>query len=208
MRMAHDPDAVDSLRAPAPDKPWRALVSGCMLGWGCGVDGTDYGMGGTLADFFGHPLVETVPFCPEDVALGTPRGMPDLHGGDGFAVLDGEGRALDEKGNDLSWGMIEGAAAMTRFAQDENVDFAVLTDMSGACGTQVIPDGCRFDEPRKYQQGVGVAAAMLIRARIPVVSQRDFRTLGALWKRIDPGHAVDADARDHHESDWYVDFFR
>jgi uncharacterized protein YbbK (DUF523 family) len=205
--MAHEPGAVDALREPTADEPWRVLVSGCMLGWGCGVDGTDYGMGGTLADLFGHDLVEAVPFCPEDVALGTPRGMPDIHDGDGFDVLDGKARVQDQRGNNLTWEMIEGAAAMTRFAQEQHVDFAVLTDTSAACGTQVISDGCRFDEPRKYRQGVGVAAAMLIRARIPVVSQRDHRTLGALWRRLDPGRAVDPDARDHHEGDWYLGYF-
>ena len=34
--------------------------------------------------------------------------MPDLHGGDGFAVLDGDARILDEHRNDLTEGMLAG----------------------------------------------------------------------------------------------------
>ena len=36
---------------------------------------------------------------------------------------------------------------MLALAKEHKVDFAVLTDRSGACGTQVISIGCRFEEP-------------------------------------------------------------
>lgn len=81
-------------------------------------------------------------------------------------------------------------------------DFAILTDMSAACGTQVISDGCRFDTPRRYQRGVGVAAATLIRAGVRVVAQRDFATLARLRTRAEPGYTPPPDARDHHEHPW------
>lgn len=80
-------------------------------------------------------------------------------------------------------GMITGAEAMTLYAKQERVDFAILMDMSGACATQVILDGSRFIEDRSYRMGVGVAAASLTRAGSPVVSQHDFRTLETLWYR-------------------------
>ena len=127
MRLPHDLGGVERLRVPTREDPWRVLVSGCILGMPCGVDGTDYGMGGTMLEFFAHPLVSTRAFCPEDTALGTPRGMPDIHGGDGFAVLDGAARVLDENGNDLTAGMIAGGEAMLAFAQTEEVDFAAGT---------------------------------------------------------------------------------
>jgi hypothetical protein len=68
----------------------------------------------------------------------------------------------------------------------------------------VISAGCRFDEPRRYQRGVGVAAALLIRAGVPVVSQRDFATLGKLRARLDPSFEPDPSARDHHEHPWVL----
>jgi len=208
MRLAHHhPEGLDALRTPTEADPWRVLVSGCMLGWGCGVDGSDYGMGGTLAEFFGHPCVQSLPFCPEDTALGTPRGMPDIHGGDGLDVLDSKAKVLDEQGHDLTAGMIAGAEAMLAFAREQRVELAVLTDMSAACGTQVISDGGRLVEPRRYRRGVGVAAALLVRAGIGVVSQRDYRTLEGLWRRLDVDGVATGDAIDHHESEWYREYF-
>ena len=207
MRMPHEPDAVAHLREPTPDDPWRVLLSGCMAGLQCGVDGTDYGFGGVMDVFFATPLARALPFCPEDVGLGTPRGWPDIHGGDGMDVLDGSAEVLDEDGNDQTQGMVTGAEAMTRFAKQERVDFAILMDMSGACATQVISDGSRFREDRVYKMGVGVAAASLLRAGIAVVSQRDFRTLDALHARVDPAHELNPEALDHHETTWYRSYF-
>lgn len=207
MRLPHEPGAVDRLREPTVADPWRVLLSGCMAGLACGVDGTDYGFGGVMDEFFSSDRVVALPFCPEDVGLGTPRGWPDIHGGDGFDVLDGRATVLDPDGADLTEGMIVGAEAMVRFAELEAIDFAVLMDMSAACGSQVISDGSRFAETRAYRAGVGVAAAGLLRAGVPVVSQRDARTLGALRARLDPTHEPDPDVLDHHRSPWFLSYF-
>ncbi len=207
MRLAHDPAARAALRSPTPSLPLRILVSGCILGQPCGVDGTDYGMGGCLGDLLRLPTVLAIGFCPEHHGLGTPRTMPDIHGGDGNDVLDGKARVFDQHGADLTEGMLVGARAMLMFAREHAVDCAILTDMSAACGSQVISDGGRFVPERRYRAGVGVAAALLSRHGIPIVSQRDHRTLQWLRHRLDPSHVVDAAARDHHETAWYVDYF-
>lgn len=96
---------------------------------------------------------------------------------------------------------------MILFAKQEQVDFAILMDMSGACATQVISEGTRFIEDRAYRMGVGVAAASRLRAGIPVVSQRDFRSLDALRARLDPTHTLNPEALDHHETPWYRKYF-
>ncbi len=100
MRMPPEPGAVARLREPRPDDPWRVLLSGCMAGLRCGADGTDYGFGGVMDVFFASPLAIAYPFCPEDVGLGTPRGWPDIYGGDDMDVLDGDAQVLDPGGND------------------------------------------------------------------------------------------------------------
>lgn len=207
MKLVHHPEAVAALRAPTERDPWRVLVSGCLTGMPCGVKGDDYGLGGCVDGLLGLPNVRAVPFCPEDHGIGTPRTMPDIHGGDGLVVLRGKARVLDEHGKDLTEGMLFGARAMVQRAQREQVDFAVLTDMSAACGSQVISDGCRFDEPRRFQKGFGVAAAALVEAGFAVVSQRDYATLGKLIARADPSYAPDPDALDHHEHPWTVGHF-
>ena len=204
MRLPHHPDAVGALREPTLDDPWRVLMSGCLSGLPCGVDGTDYGLGAARPAWFADPRVRSVAFCPEDHGLGTPRTMPDLHGGDGFAVLDGTAKVLDEHRNDLTAAMIAGAQAMLELALAERVDFALLTDRSGACGSQVISIGCRFEEPVHHARGVGVATALLIRHGIAVVSQRDPRTLGLLGAKLDPKFAPALDVVDHHESPWVI----
>ena len=164
-------------------------------------------MGDALGDLLSLPNLTATSFCPEQHSLGVPRGTPDIHGGDGNDVLDGRARVFDQGGNDLTTAMIDGANAMLEHARAERSELAILTDMSGACGSQVISDGCRFDQERHYRRGSGVAAALLARAGIPVCSQRDFRTLQMLRAHLDPSHSPDPDARDHHETDWYREYF-
>lgn len=207
---AHWTDPVGRFRKGIPSDPLRILVSGCIAGELCGIDGTDYGMGGSLQAILRLPSVTAITFCPETYAMGIPRGMPDIHGGDGFDVLDGTARVLDEQGTDLTAKMIEGVEAMVQTAMSRRAELALLTDMSAACGSQVISDGCRLVEQRGYRVGVGVAAAALLRAGIPVVSQRDYRTLVLIGRHLESDFVIPEGwegLSDHHESDWYRDAF-
>jgi len=204
MKLPHHPEVVDALRIPTREHPWRILVSGCLMGMPCGVGGDDYGLGTARPQWFADARVRTIPFCPEDYGIGTPRTMPDLHGGDGFAVLDGTAQILDESRRDLTDCMLAGAREMLRVAQAESVDFAVLTDRSAACGSQVISIGCRFEEPVQHTHGVGVAAALLLRNGVHVVSQRDPKTLGMLGAKLDADFAPAAGVVDHHHHPWVL----
>ena len=205
MRLPHHPEILRDLRAPTADEPWRVLISGCIFGWKVAVDGTTYGLDETRPGWLDSPLVEMIPFCPEDHRLGTPRAMPDLHGGDGDQVLDGTARVLDPDGNDLTEALLEGARAMADLARARRIDFALLTDRSGACGSQVISVGCRLEEPVAYRKGVGVAAALLLREGFHVVSQRDFRSLELLRAKVEPGYEPDRSRVDHHHHPWVLE---
>jgi len=140
-RLARSPAAF-GLRSPTTRDPLRVLVSGCLVGLSCGVDGTDYGLGGVLGNLLALPTLKTFVFCPEEKAQGTPRGTPDIHGGDGEDVLDGTARIYDQFGADLTEKMLSGARAMLAYAEANAVELVILTDMSAACGSQVISDGC------------------------------------------------------------------
>jgi uncharacterized protein YbbK (DUF523 family) len=203
--LAHHREIVDALRAPSAEDPWRVLVSGCLAAWPCGVSGTDYGLGTALAGLLALPTVRAFPFCPEQHAIGTPRTMPDCHGGDGVEVLAGRAKVLDEHGADLTAKMIAGARAMADFARDSRVELAIMTDMSASCGSQVISLGCRLVPVRAFQKGVGVAAAAILEAGIPIVSQRDFHTIALLRRRLDPSYEIPAGALDHHEHPWTLE---
>src|SRR5688572_1407343 len=102
MLLAYHRDLIDHLREPTAADPWRVLISGCLAGWQCGVDGSDYGLGVKLSDLLSLATFRALPFCPEQHALGTPRTMPDIVGGDGVAVIGRSAKVLDEHGNDLT----------------------------------------------------------------------------------------------------------
>jgi uncharacterized protein YbbK (DUF523 family) len=188
------------------ERPLRVLTSGCLAGHACGVDGTASSDSPAVAALLALSNVRVVAFCPEDTAFGTPRATPDLYGGDGFDVLAGRARVRTEDGQDWTDGMVAAAEQMLGVARAHDVHLALLMDVSAACGSQVVYDG-----PRKlqvYRAGVGVAAAALVRGGIPVVSQRDFRTLGAIFERLQRADLAPEGGLDHHESDWYRKYFR
>ncbi len=82
-----------------------------------------------------------------------------------------------------------------------------MMDISAACGSQVIYEGNRYNEKKVYQIGAGVCAARLILNGIKVISQRDFASLEIIFSKLDPDHKINTEAKDHHETDWYKEYF-
>jgi uncharacterized protein YbbK (DUF523 family) len=192
---------------PTVEKPLVVLMSACLGGVHCGVDGSTNGDHANLRSWLFRPEVRIVKFCPEDFAFGTPRMTPDLHGGNGFDVLDGTAKALAEDGTDWTEGLVKAAFAMRDLALKEKVDLALLMDISALCGNSVIYSGSRFAQDKRYQRGPGVAAAALIRAGIPVISQRDDRSLGLLRGLLEGTSNRGNGALDHWEKEWYQGYF-
>jgi uncharacterized protein (DUF952 family)/uncharacterized protein YbbK (DUF523 family) len=197
-----DPDARAALREPTERHPWRVLVSGCMTGTPCGWRGDDNGLSahGPLQAFLAHPKVTPVPFCPEHLALGTPRGIPDLHGGDGFDVLEGRARVLVDGKEDVTEALVRHATAMAELG--ETCDLALLLDVSATCGSQVLHLGTRTAPQPRYQAGPGVVAALLWTRRIPFTSQRDPWTLDRLMARVEGRSPAEDAGVDHHHHPW------
>jgi uncharacterized protein YbbK (DUF523 family) len=206
--ITHLPSEVEISAWPAftKERPLELLVSACLVGVPCGVDGTSYGAPYPhTSRLLNLPNVHALTFCPEDFAFGTPRATPDIHGGNGFDVLDGSARVLSDTGEDWTVQMLGAAQAMLRMAQEHDVRLALLMDISAACGSQVIYNGPR--SMGHHQAGQGVCAALLIRNGVRVLSQRDHRTLDAVLSMLDPTHQADPAARDHHEAPWYFGTF-
>ena len=134
--------------------------------------------------------------------------MCDIHGGNGLDVLEGKAKVLTESGKDWTEGMIRASEKMLAVAQKENVELAVMMDVSAACGSQVIYDGNRFGQNKIYQIGAGVCGAQLIRNGFKVISQRDFASLEIVFSKIDPNHIPNPAAKDHHENEWYLEYFK
>jgi len=203
-----DKDYLRRLRIPTKEEPLRILVSSCLLGVTCGYDGTSYGENPPILKLLKYDNVKLVSFCPETFSFGTPRELCDIHGGNGMDVLNGKAKVLTESGIDWSEGMIKGANKMLEVAQTEKVELAIMMDTSAACGSQVIYNGSRLAKDKVYQIGMGVCAARLLSAGFNVISQRDYASLEIIFSKIDPGHRVNVAAKDHHEIDWYKEYFK
>ncbi len=203
-----DKNYLKKLRIPTDNDPLRILTSACLIGELCGVDGSSNGVYPNIIKLNDYSNVRMIPFCPEDFSFGTPRETPDIEGGTGLDVLEGNARVISESGKDLTHGMITASEKMLALAVQEDVELAVMMDVSGACGSQVIYKGHRFSENPKYQIGMGVCAAQLHRNGIKIVSQRDYKSLEILFTKIDPSHSFDESSIDHNETEWFTNYFK
>ena len=203
-----DRDYLKKLRVPTPNDPLRVLVSSCLTGIMCGYDGTANGEYPSVLKLLAYENLRLIKFCPEEFSFGSPREMCDIHGGTGMDVLNGKAKVLTESGKDWTEGMIKASERMLEVARKENIELAIMMDISAACGSQVIYDGNRFSDQKKYQIGAGVAAAQLLRSGFKVISQRDYASLEILYSKIDAAHVVNTAAKDHHEIEWYKDYFK
>lgn len=203
-----DIDYIKSLRNPTEENPLRILTSACLLGLLCGVDGTSNGKYPSVLKLMQYRNVKLIPFCPEDYAFGTPRETPDCVGGTGDDVLDGKAKVITETGKDITAEMIRASLKMLQIAQENDVELAVMMDVSGACGSQVIYNGSRFSDNSTYQIGMGVCAAQLNRHGIKIVSQRDFASLEILYSKVDAEHVIREDVMDHDQTEWYLEYFK
>lgn len=199
---------LQALRIPSPDRPLRILMSACLTGITCGYDGTANGSYPTALKLLGYDNVKITRFCPEDFSFGTPREMCDIHGGTGLDVLAGRAKVLSNSGRDWSEGMIKASEKMLEIAREEDIELAVMMDISAACGSQVIYDGNRFAENKVYQVGAGVCAAQLMRNGFKVISQRDLASLELLYSKLDSKYQIDPTKKDHHETEWYKGYFK
>ncbi len=198
---------IKSLRIPTSENPLRILMSACLSGLTCGYDGTANGEYPSALKVLQYDTVKVTTFCPEEYSFGTPREMCDIHGGTGIDVLKGKAKVLTETGKDWTEGMIAASQKMLAIAKREAIELAILMDISAACGSQVIYSGNRFSDNKVYQVGMGVCAAQLTQNGFKVISQRDYASLEIVYSKIDQGHKINIDAKDHHEIDWYKDYF-
>jgi uncharacterized protein YbbK (DUF523 family) len=112
---------------------------------------------------------KAIPVCPEQLGgLPTPRNPAEIVGGDGFDVLDGKARVIDNQGNDVTKMFIDGAYQALRIAQTVGATEAILKERSPSCGSHQIYNGT-FSKTKK--KGAGVTAALLIRNGIRVQSE-------------------------------------
>lgn len=183
-------------------------VSACLLGIKCGVNGDNYGEYPSVLKLLNYDNVKFTQFCPEDFMFGTPREMCDIYGGNGLDVLEGEAKVLTTSGIDWTQDMIKASEKMLKTAQNNNIELAIMMDISAACGNHVIYNGNRYAEDKKYQIGMGVCGAQLHRAGFKIISWREYESLEILYSRLDPLHQIDKTAKDFDQHEWYIKYFK
>ena len=110
--------------------------------------------------------------------LPVPRLPAEIEPGhDGASVLSGQGRILDLHGGDVTEAFLLGAKLAVDQAHKHGCTFALLTEGSPSCGTDMIYSG-HHDGVRRA--GMGVVTAALTQAGVQVFSSEQIEELASL----------------------------
>lgn len=143
------------------------MISACLIGCECRYDQKS-----CLNEELEQLLREgkVIPVCPEQLGgLPTPRPPAEIVGGDGFDVLDGKARIVDQKGNDVTEEFLMGAKQALKLAQTVGATSAILKENSPSCGSTFVYDGTFSG---KKITGTGLTAALFRRNGIDVESEQ------------------------------------
>jgi uncharacterized protein YbbK (DUF523 family) len=146
------------------------IISSCLLGINCRFDGKVKLYSEILDLTKGEKLV---PVCPEQLGgLPTPRIPQEIQGCSGEDVLDGKGKVLNKKGEDVTLNFIKGAEEVLKIARMFNVSEFIGKARSPSCGYGEIYDGSFSN---KLIKGNGVTAALLERNGIKITTEENYR---------------------------------
>lgn len=144
----------------------KYIISACLAGVGCRYDG-DARSNARVEELVRSGLA--LPICPEQLGgLPTPRPPAEIHGGDGYDVLAGKARVINDRGEDVTLAYIRGAREALHLARLVGATEAILKGRSPSCGRDLIYDGT-FQ--RRLRCGWGVTAACLENAGIRVLNE-------------------------------------
>jgi uncharacterized protein YbbK (DUF523 family) len=144
------------------------MISACLIGCECRYDQKSC-LNSDLEQLLREGKV--IPVCPEQLGgLPTPRPPAEIVGGDGFDVLDGRARIVDQTGNDVTDEFLAGARQALKIAQTVGATSAILKENSPSCGSSFVYDGTFSG---KKVTGAGLTAALFRRNGISVESEMD-----------------------------------
>ena len=142
------------------------MISACLTGCECRYDQKSC-LDADLEQLLREGKV--IPVCPEQLGgLPTPRPPAEIIGGDGFDVLDGRARIVDQTGNDVTDEFLAGAQQALKLAKTVGATSAILKENSPSCGSSFVYDGSFSG---KKVPGVGLTAALFKRNGIEVRSE-------------------------------------
>ncbi|KDN99266.1 DUF523 domain-containing protein [Pseudomonas donghuensis] len=158
----------------------KVLVSACLLGQPVRYDGRASGHPDLLQQWQAEGRV--VPLCPEVAGgLPTPRPPAEIPGGQGAAVLEGDGQVLTVTGEDVSAQFLAGAQLALALVRRHGIRIAVLKSGSPSCGNALTYDGT-FSGTKVA--GEGVTTALLRREGLQVFSELELEAAELALKQL------------------------
>ncbi|MDC7126845.1 MAG: DUF523 domain-containing protein [Spirochaetales bacterium] len=134
------------------------LVSACLLGIKCNYANKAWFVDEINKEF---SKGELFPVCAEVLGgLDTPRHPSEIQIGDGYDVIDGKARVLNEIGEDVTEQFLSGAYKVLEIANTLKIEEALFIERSPSCGCDRIFDG---SFSFRYKKGDGVTCALLKR---------------------------------------------
>lgn len=151
------------------------LISACLSGFPVRYNGTEKRLiSDSLAQW--RQQARLITFCPE-LAAGFPIPRPSaeiIPVSGGHSVIKSGAKVVEATGSDVTERYILGAWLTLQMAQHHHCRFALLTEGSPSCGSNIIYSG-RFDGSQTA--GHGVTAELLCHHGIEVFSDRELTQL-------------------------------
>ena len=138
----------------------KAMISKCMLGVPCRYDGKSKPLNESILNKLKEKY-ELIPFCPEEVALPTPR-PPARFVGD---------RIVDINGVDKTDAFLKGAKEALRICKKEDIKIFIGKEKSPSCGikkTSAYINGCECK-----CDALGLTSKILKEEGIKLISEWD-----------------------------------
>lgn len=143
------------------------IISACLCGVNCKYSGEN-NLSERCMKLFREG--KAVLVCPEQLGgLSTPRDLVELNN-EASEVINGNGKALSNQGEDVTKQFIDGAYETLRIAKELGAKKAVLKEGSPSCGSNYIYDGTFTGNKIK---GKGITAQVLENEGITVFSDED-----------------------------------
>lgn len=146
------------------------LVSSCLCGEKCKYSGGDNYNQAIMKFCDEQPYLKV---CPEVLGgLPIPREPAEIVGGTAQDVLLGKAKILTKSGKDVTEAFVQGAQAVLKIAQENQVKKVIFKANSPSCGKGQVYDG-RF--VGQLIQGNGITAQILLNAGIEVQTEKSFK---------------------------------
>lgn len=143
------------------------LISACLCGVNCKYSGKN-NLNATCLKLLREGKAMLI--CPEQLGgLSTPRNPAELNSS-AEDVIDGKGKVIDNKGNDVTEYFVRGAYEALNIAQETGITKAILKEGSPSCGCNTVYDGT-FSGNKI--EGKGLTAYLFEKEGITVFSDED-----------------------------------